>query len=226
MAAKKVGVLVKEARTAAGMTQEKLAKAAGENLTAAMIGKCERGEDDLTNAQLKKIASVCGVTQASLLNAPKNLSAAAKKKLDAAKKEAAAKTTAKTPAAKTASKAKTNSGSKTASTAKKTTAKKTASAGSVSPDGVATTTAKAKTTAKTTAKPAAASSEKLTAAEKTLLETYRGATATLKKAALKLLQGEYGKDPEKAMKGSSTSSAVQDGISDVLGDVLSGLFNK
>ena len=37
MAAKKVGVLVKEARTAAGLTQEKLAKAAGEKLTAAEV---------------------------------------------------------------------------------------------------------------------------------------------------------------------------------------------
>ena len=44
---KKVGVLVKEARTAAGLTQEKLAAAVGGNLTAAMISKCERGEDDL-----------------------------------------------------------------------------------------------------------------------------------------------------------------------------------
>ena len=63
MAAKKGGVLVKEARTAAGLTQEKLAKAAGEGLTAADIGKCERGEADLTTAQLKKIAVACKVTQ-------------------------------------------------------------------------------------------------------------------------------------------------------------------
>ena len=50
MAAKKVGELVKEARTAAGLTQEKLAKTAGEKLTAADISKCERGEADLTAA--------------------------------------------------------------------------------------------------------------------------------------------------------------------------------
>ena len=85
MAAKKVGVLVREARTAAGLTQEKLAKAAGENLTAADISKCERGEADLTAAQLKKIAVACGVTQTSLVNAPTYLSAAAAKKAAAAK---------------------------------------------------------------------------------------------------------------------------------------------
>ena len=91
MAAKKVGVLVKEARTAAGLTQEKLAKAAGENLTANDIGRCERGEADLTAAQLKKIAVACGVTQKSLVEAPKNLGAAAARKAAAAK-TASAKT--------------------------------------------------------------------------------------------------------------------------------------
>ena len=74
MATKKVGALIKEARTAAKLTQEKLAKAAG--VTANDIGKCERGEIDLSAAQLKKIAVACGVTQTSLVNAPKNLSAA------------------------------------------------------------------------------------------------------------------------------------------------------
>ncbi len=110
MAEKKVGALIKEARTEAGLTQEKLADKAGSGLTAAMISECERGKADLTNTQLKKIATVCGVTQSSLLNAPKNVKTAAKKT-----GASAAKTTAKT-AAKTTGK----------STAK-TTAKKTAS---------------------------------------------------------------------------------------------------
>lgn len=100
MATKKVGVLVKEARTAADLTQEKLAKKAGEGLTANDISKCEQQKADLTAAQLKAIAKVCGVTQTSLVNAPKNLSAAAAKKAAAEKK--------------------------TSSTAKKTTEKKTA----------------------------------------------------------------------------------------------------
>ena len=70
MAAKKVGEFIKEARTAAGLTQEQLArKIAG--LSAADISKAERGQMDLTQAQLKEIAKATGVTQSSLLNAAK-----------------------------------------------------------------------------------------------------------------------------------------------------------
>lgn len=95
MAAKKVGTLIKEARTAAGLTQEQLArKVAG--VSAADVGKVERGEEDFTQAQLKLIAKALGVTQASLLNAPKNVSGAKK---PAAKKPAASTTAAKKPAA-------------------------------------------------------------------------------------------------------------------------------
>ena len=74
MAAKKVGDLIKEARTAAGLTQAALAKAAG--VTASDISKAERGEKELTQAALKAIAKATGVTQASLLNAPKGASGA------------------------------------------------------------------------------------------------------------------------------------------------------
>lgn len=71
MAAKKVGTLIKEARTEAGLTQEQLArKVAG--VSAADISEVERGKKDLTQEQLKKIAKATGVTQSSLLNAPKN----------------------------------------------------------------------------------------------------------------------------------------------------------
>lgn len=67
--ANKVGKLIKEARTAAGLTQEKLGRKVG--LSANDISLAERGEKELTQAQLKKIATACGVTQASLLNAAK-----------------------------------------------------------------------------------------------------------------------------------------------------------
>lgn len=67
--ASKVGKLIKEARTEAGLTQEKLGKKVG--LSANDISLAERGEKELTQAQLKKIATACGVTQASLLNAAK-----------------------------------------------------------------------------------------------------------------------------------------------------------
>ena len=70
MASKKVGTLIKEARTEAGLTQEQLArKIAG--LSASQISAAERGVGDLTQEQLKKIAKATGVTQASLLNAAK-----------------------------------------------------------------------------------------------------------------------------------------------------------
>ncbi len=76
MAAKKVGTLIKEARTKAGLTQEQLAsKVAG--VTAGDISKAERGEKELTEAQLKAIAKATGVTQKSLLEAPKGGSASA-----------------------------------------------------------------------------------------------------------------------------------------------------
>lgn len=70
MASKKLGNLIKEARTDAGLTQEQLArKIAG--LSASQISAAERGVGDLTQEQLKKIAKITGVTQASLLNAAK-----------------------------------------------------------------------------------------------------------------------------------------------------------
>lgn len=70
MASKKVGTLIKEARTGAGLTQEQLArKIAG--LSAEDISLAERGKKNLTQDQLKRIAKATGVTQASLLNAAK-----------------------------------------------------------------------------------------------------------------------------------------------------------
>ncbi len=105
--AKKVGELIKEARTAAKLTQAQLAEQVT-GVTAADIGKAERGEKELTQAALKQIAKATGVTQASLLNA-----AAGKAAASAGKTAAAGKTTAKKPAA-----------GKTASTAKKPAAAK------------------------------------------------------------------------------------------------------
>lgn len=72
-AKKKVGDLIKEARTGAGLTQTALAgKIKG--LTASDISKAERGEKELTKEQLKSIAKITGVTQKSLLEAPSGAS--------------------------------------------------------------------------------------------------------------------------------------------------------
>ena len=74
MAAKKVGTLIKEARTGAGLTQEQLARRIA-GLSASDISLAERHQKDLTQDQLKQIAKITGVTQASLLNAAKGSSA-------------------------------------------------------------------------------------------------------------------------------------------------------
>lgn len=80
--ASKVGKLIKEARLAADLTQEQLARKIG-GVSASDVSRVERGEADFTQEQLKKIAKATGVTQKSLL--------------DAAKGTSAKKTTAKTP---------------------------------------------------------------------------------------------------------------------------------
>ena len=107
MAQKKVGDLIKEARTKAGLSQEKLAGMI-EGLSASEVSKAERGEKELTQAELKGIAKACGVTQKSLLEAAGYVTA---KTTTAAKKPAAGKTSSsgKTSSAKTSTAKKTSS---------------------------------------------------------------------------------------------------------------------
>ena len=105
MAAKKVGELIKEARTNAKLSQAALAEQVG--LSAADIGKAERGEKELSQTVLKAIAKATGVTQKSLLEAPKGGAAAAsssEKKTTTAKTSAAKATAAKKASAGTAAK--------------------------------------------------------------------------------------------------------------------------
>lgn len=77
MAKKKIGELIKEARTNAGLTQEQLAKQV-EGVSASDISKAERGEKALTQDALKQIAKATGVTQKSLLEAASGGSTAKK----------------------------------------------------------------------------------------------------------------------------------------------------
>ena len=84
--AKKVGTLIKEARTEAGMTQEQLARKI-KGVSASDISKAERGELELTQAALKEIAKATGVTQKSLLDAAKGSSPAKKKSSSSASKK-------------------------------------------------------------------------------------------------------------------------------------------
>ena len=114
MATKKVGELIKEARTNKGLSQTALAEMI-DGLSGTDIGKAERGEKSLTDAQLKAIAKATGVTQKSLLEAPKPKTATSSKTTTA---KTTPKTTTKTTSSKTTAK---TSGAKT--TTKTTTAK-------------------------------------------------------------------------------------------------------
>ena len=100
--ANKVGPLIKQARTDAKLSQEALAKKV-DGLSAADIGKAERGEKELPQSALRQIAKATGVTQASLINAAKEstYTAAAKKPAaSTAKKTASAKKPAASNAAR------------------------------------------------------------------------------------------------------------------------------
>ena len=74
MASKKVGTLIKEARTEAGLTQEQLVRRIS-GLSAGDISLAERHQKNLTQDQLKQIAKITGVTQASLLEAARGSTA-------------------------------------------------------------------------------------------------------------------------------------------------------
>ena len=90
---KKVGTLIKKARTEAGLTQEQLARKV-KGCSASDISRAERGEKDLTQEQLKQIAKATGVTQKSLLEAAKGSSTSAGKKTAAACGKTSMKVTA------------------------------------------------------------------------------------------------------------------------------------
>ena len=168
MAVKKVGTLIREARTAKKLSQEQLASGI-DGLSGSDIGKAERGEKDLSQTHLKAIAKALGITQKSLLEAPKGGSSAT----TTSKTTSASKTTAsKTAAARKTTSAKSTTASKTASA----TAKKTSSATSK------------KTASGTTAKTTSVSS--LSAAEQKLIELYRAAASDDKKLATRILKGE------------------------------------
>ena len=118
MAEKTVGTLIKEARTAAGLTQEQLARKI-KGVSADDISLAERGKKDFTQAVLKEIAKATGVTQKSLLDAAKTGSSA--------KTSASSKTGS---SAKTGASSKTGSGAKTGASSKTGNSAKTASSSS------------------------------------------------------------------------------------------------
>lgn len=76
---KAVGMRIREARTRAGLTQEQLSQKLDRKLTGDDISQAERGLKDLTEAQVRAIARVTGVTGVSLLGKSKAASASATK---------------------------------------------------------------------------------------------------------------------------------------------------
>ena len=173
MATKKVGTLVKEARTAAGLTQEQLARKL-KGVEANDISRLERGEVDFTQEQLKTIAKACGVTQKSLLDAPKNLGKAASsssKKSTSSSSSASAK---KTTSASSSSKSSTSK----ASSSKTSSSKSTSSS------------SKATSSSSKSSSSSSGTSMKVSAAEKKLVELYREADSDTKKLVTSILKGE------------------------------------
>ena len=65
---KRLGTLIRSARTDAGLTQVQLAQRVP-GATASDIGRYERGEAEPSTQTVKDIAKACGVTQKSLLEA-------------------------------------------------------------------------------------------------------------------------------------------------------------
>ena len=160
---KKLGNLVKEARTAKGLTQAALADKVG-GITASDVGKIERGEKEPAQDILKKMAKELGVTQKSLLDA--------------------------------AAGAKSSSSSKTSGSAKTGAKKKTSSASSSSKTLTLTTT------------------------EKKLVELYRKADSSTKKAAMNLLKGEGN-----ALELFGTLLTGKNDVSSMAGDLLGSLLS-
>ena len=66
---KETGASIKEARTAAGLSQKALAEKV-DGLSASSLGKAERGEKELTPEQLTAIAEATGVAPETLMEAP------------------------------------------------------------------------------------------------------------------------------------------------------------
>ena len=196
MATKKntLGELIREARTKAGLTQEKLAaKISG--IAANDISKMERGDLVPSQDVLKQIAKLTGVTQSSLLEAAKTARAAAEKKAD--------KTSGKTSG--------TSAGKTTGKTSGSTTGKTSGKTGS-------TTSSKKDDTG-----------DKLTAAEKKLLEAYRKADSDTRKAAMKVLSGESTSLLDTILGGGipgGFGDAAAKATESLLGNVLSGVLGK
>ena len=221
MAEKTVGTLIKEARTAAGLTQEQLARKI-KGVSADDISLAERGKKDFTQAVLKEIAKATGVTQKSLLDAAKAGSSAktgaSSKTGSSAKTGASPKTgsSAKTSASsKTGSSAKTGASSKTGSSAKTSASSKTGSSAKTGASSKTGNGAKTSASSKTgnSAKTASSSSStlKLSAEEKRVLKAYREAEEGVQ-SIVRALLGADAQSSSASKKNSSLLESLLGGL--------------
>ena len=221
MAEKTVGTLIKEARTAAGLTQEQLARKI-KRVSADDISLAERGKKDFTQAVLKEIAKATGVTQKSLLDAAKAGSSAktgaSSKTGSSAKTGASPKTgsSAKTSASsKTGSSAKTGASSKTGSGAKTGASSKTGSSAKTGASSKTGSGAKTSASSKTgnSAKTASSSSStlKLSAEEKRVLKAYREAEEGVQ-SIVRALLGADAQSSSASKKNSSLLESLLGGL--------------
>ena len=107
--ANKVGKLIKQARTDAGMTQEQLAKKV-KNTSASDISKAERGELKLSQDALKQIAKATGVTQKSLIDAAASSTYKSSSSGSTTRKTSSGSTTKKTSSGSSSKKTTSSSG--------------------------------------------------------------------------------------------------------------------
>ena len=183
MAEKTVGTLIKEARTAAGLTQEQLARKI-KGVSADDISLAERGKKDFAKAT--------GVTQKSLLDAAKAGSSA---KTGASSKTGSSAKTGASP--KTGSSAKTSASSKTGSSAKTGASSKT---GSGAKTGASSKTGNSAKTASSSS-----STLKLSAEEKRVLKAYREAEEGVQSIVRALL----GADTQSSSASKKNSSLLE-----------------
>ena len=197
MAEKTVGTLIKEARTAAGLTQEQLARKI-KGVSADDISLAERGKKDFTQAVLKEIAKATGVTQKSLLDAAKAGSSA---KTGASSKTGSSAKTGASP--KTGSSAKTSASSKTGSSAKTGASSKT---GSGAKTGASSKTGNSAKTASSSS-----STLKLSAEEKRVLKAYREAEEGVQ-SIVRALLGADAQSSSASKKNSSLLESLLGGL--------------
>ena len=197
MAEKTVGTLIKEARTAAGLTQEQLARKI-KGVSADDISLAERGKKDFTQAVLKEIAKATGVTQKSLLDAAKAGSSA---KTGASSKTGSSAKTGASP--KTGSSAKTSASSKTGSSAKTGASSKTGSG--------AKTSASSKTGNSAKTASSSSSTLKLSTEEKRVLKAYREAEEGVQ-SIVRALLGADAQSSSASKKNSSLLESLLGGL--------------